>query len=52
MYKAGIPVDEAQQRYAVPDRFKGFPILAWSFCIGPAIARFYDEFKAGGRQTG
>jgi glyoxylase-like metal-dependent hydrolase (beta-lactamase superfamily II) len=48
MYKAGIPVEEAQQRYAVPDRFKGFPIFAWSFCIAPAIAKFYEEFKTGG----
>jgi len=47
MYKAGIPVEEAQQRYAVPERFKGFPIFAWSFCIGPAIAKFYEEFKTG-----
>lgn len=48
MYKAGIPVAEAQQRYAVPERFKGFPVFAWSFCIGPAIAKFYEELKAGG----
>jgi cyclase len=48
MYKAGIPVEEAQQRYTVPDRFKGFPIFAWSFCIGPAIAKFYEEIKTGG----
>ena len=48
MYKAGIPVEEAQQRYAVPERYKGFPIFAWSFCIAPAIAKFYEELKAGG----
>jgi glyoxylase-like metal-dependent hydrolase (beta-lactamase superfamily II) len=48
MYKAGIPVEEAQQRYTVPERFKKFPIFAWSFCIGPAIAKFYEEFKTGG----
>jgi cyclase len=48
MYKAGIPVEEAQQRYTVPDRFKCFPIFAWSFCIGPAIAKYYEELKAGG----
>jgi glyoxylase-like metal-dependent hydrolase (beta-lactamase superfamily II) len=48
MYKAGIPVEEAQQRYTVPDRFKGFPIFAWSFCIGPAIAKYYEELKSGG----
>jgi hypothetical protein len=29
----------------VPERFKGFPILAWSFCIGSAIAKLYEEFK-------
>lgn len=48
MYKAGIPVVEAQQRYTVPKRFKGFPIFAWSFCIGPAIAKFYEEFMIAG----
>jgi len=48
MYKAGIPVEEAQQRYTVPERFKGFPVFAWSFCIGPAIAKFYEELKTGG----
>jgi glyoxylase-like metal-dependent hydrolase (beta-lactamase superfamily II) len=47
MYKAGIPVGEAQQRYNVPERFRSFPIFAWSFCIGPTIAKFYEEFKAG-----
>jgi glyoxylase-like metal-dependent hydrolase (beta-lactamase superfamily II) len=47
MYKAGIPVEEAQQRYKVPERFKSFPIFAWSFCIGPTIAKFYEEFKTG-----
>ena len=47
MYKAGIPIDEAQHRYNVPERFKSFPILAWSFCIGPTIAKFYEEFKTG-----
>jgi glyoxylase-like metal-dependent hydrolase (beta-lactamase superfamily II) len=48
MYRAGIPLGEAQQRYAVPERFKGFPIFAWSFCIGPAIAKFYEELRTGG----
>jgi hypothetical protein len=24
---------------------KNFPIFAWSFCIGPAIAKFYEEFQ-------
>jgi glyoxylase-like metal-dependent hydrolase (beta-lactamase superfamily II) len=48
MYKAGIPLEEAQQRYIVPERFKSFPIFAWSFCIGPTIAKFYKELKTDG----
>jgi len=47
MYKAGVPVEEAQKRYVVPERFQGFPIFAWSFTIGSAIAKFYEELKAG-----
>jgi len=31
MYQAGVPADEAQNRYAVPDNFKNFPIYAWGF---------------------
>jgi glyoxylase-like metal-dependent hydrolase (beta-lactamase superfamily II) len=44
-FKAGVPVAEAVQRYEVPERFKDFPIFAWSFCIGPAIAKFYEEWQ-------
>src|SRR2546422_5177982 len=33
MYKAGVPAEEAQHRYAVPDKFKNFPIFAWGFTI-------------------
>ncbi|HYL83088.1 MAG TPA: MBL fold metallo-hydrolase [Candidatus Angelobacter sp.] len=46
MYKAGVPVEEAQHRYAVPDKFKNFPIYAWGFTIGPAITKLYAEWKA------
>lgn len=47
MYKAGVPSEEAQHRYAVPDKFKNFPIYAWGFTIGPAIIKLYAEWKAG-----
>jgi cyclase len=47
MYKAGVPVEEAQHRYTVPDKFKNFPIYAWGFTIGPAITKLYSEWKAG-----
>jgi glyoxylase-like metal-dependent hydrolase (beta-lactamase superfamily II) len=42
-FKAGVPVSEAQHRYVVPDKFKNFPIFAWGFTIGPAIAKLYAE---------
>jgi cyclase len=46
MFKAGVPVEEAQHRYVVPDKFKNFPIFAWGFTIGPAIAKLYAEWRA------
>jgi glyoxylase-like metal-dependent hydrolase (beta-lactamase superfamily II) len=46
MFKAGVPVEEAQQRYVVPDKFKNFPIFAWGFTIGPAITKLYAEWRA------
>lgn len=39
--------EEAQHRYVVPDKFKNFPIWAWGFAIGSAIANLYAEWKAG-----
>jgi cyclase len=47
MYKAGVPVEEASERYVVPDKFKSFPIFAWGFTIGPTITKLYEEWKAG-----
>ncbi len=44
MYKAGVPAEEAQHRYVVPDKFKNFPIFAWGFTIGPAITKLYTEW--------
>jgi glyoxylase-like metal-dependent hydrolase (beta-lactamase superfamily II) len=46
MYQAGVPADEAQHRYAVPDKFKNFPIYAWGFTIGPTVAKLYVEWQA------
>jgi len=46
MFKSGVPVDEAQHRYVVPDQFKNFPIYAWGFTIGPAITKLYAEWGA------
>jgi len=46
MHQAGVPVEEAQHRYVVPDKFKSFPIYAWGFTIGPAITKLYAEWGA------
>jgi glyoxylase-like metal-dependent hydrolase (beta-lactamase superfamily II) len=46
MYKAGVPVEEAQHRYVVPEKFKDFPVFAWGFTIGPAIIKLYAEWGA------
>ena len=46
MYKGGVPAEEAQHRYVVPDKFKNFPVFAWGFTIGPAITKLYAEWGA------
>ncbi len=45
MFKAGVPAQEAANRYVVPDKFKNFLILAWGFTIGPIITKLYAEWK-------
>ncbi len=44
-YRAGLPVEEAQRRYTVPEKFAGHMVFSWWFCIETAIAKFYDEFQ-------
>jgi len=46
MYKAGVPAEEAQHRYVVPEKFKNFPVFAWGFTIGPAITKLYAEWQS------
>ena len=45
MYKAGVPAEEAADRYVVPEKFKNFPIFAWGFTIGPTITKLYAEWQ-------
>src|SRR2546422_8225577 len=46
MHKAGVPVEEAQHRYVVPEKFKNFPIYAWSFTIGPRSEEHTSELQS------
>ncbi len=47
MVKAGVTWQEAAQRYEVPPQFAKLGYFSWGFCIGGAIAHFYDEMKKG-----
>jgi glyoxylase-like metal-dependent hydrolase (beta-lactamase superfamily II) len=47
MYKAGVPVEEAQHRYVVPEKFKSLVVWAWGFAIGCAITNLYAEWQVG-----
>ncbi len=46
MHKAGIPANEAADRYVVPEKYKNFPIFSWGLTIGPAITKLYSEWGA------
>ena len=44
-YKAGVPVEEAAERYVVPDRFKSYRQFSWGFCIGRTVEQLYAEWS-------
>lgn len=44
MYKAGVPVEEAFDRYVVPAKYKDFRQFSWGFTIGRTIQQFYAEW--------
>ena len=45
MFKAGVPVEDAQHRYVIPEQFKNFPVFSWTFTIGSGIAKLYAEWQ-------
>jgi len=47
MAQMGVPVREAQARYAVPEQYKDLALFAWGFCIDQAVAQFYQAARAG-----
>jgi glyoxylase-like metal-dependent hydrolase (beta-lactamase superfamily II) len=44
MFQAGVPVAEAAERYAVPDKFKGVAVFAWGLSITPTFSKLYAEW--------
>jgi cyclase len=45
MYKAGVPVEEAFDRYVVPAKYKDFRQFSWGFTIGRTIEQLYAEWS-------
>jgi cyclase len=45
LYKAGVPVEEAVERYAVPEKYKTYRQFSWGFCIGRTIEQLYTEWS-------
>jgi glyoxylase-like metal-dependent hydrolase (beta-lactamase superfamily II) len=50
MMKAGVPAQEAAQRYEIPEKFKKLGYFSWGFCIGAAMQRYYDESNASAKK--
>jgi glyoxylase-like metal-dependent hydrolase (beta-lactamase superfamily II) len=46
MFRSGVPVQEAVDRYVVPGEFKNLLIYSWGFTIGPTITKLYAEWQA------
>jgi cyclase len=44
-YKAGVPVEDAVERYVVPDRFKNYRQFSWGFAIGRTTEQLYAEWS-------
>ena len=44
-YKAGVPVEEASERYVIPDKFKNYRLFSWGFGIQRTIEQFYEEWS-------
>src|SRR5579863_2522527 len=44
-YKAGVPVEEAVERYVVPDRFKSYRQFSWGFAVGGTTEQLYAEWS-------
>jgi hypothetical protein len=44
-YKAGVPVEEAVERYIVPDRFKNYRQFSWGFAVSRTIEQLYADWS-------
>ena len=44
-FEAGIPAEEAVERYLVPERFKNYRQFSWGFAIGRTTEQLYAEWS-------
>jgi len=44
LFKAGVPVEEAQHQYVVPEKFSKLAVFTWGFSIGPTIRKMYADW--------
>jgi cyclase len=44
-YQAGVPVEEAAERYVIPDRYKNYVQFSWGFTIGRTYEQLYAEWS-------
>jgi glyoxylase-like metal-dependent hydrolase (beta-lactamase superfamily II) len=45
-YMSGVPVEDAVDKYEVPEKFKNIVIFSWDFTIAPTITKLYSEWGA------
>jgi glyoxylase-like metal-dependent hydrolase (beta-lactamase superfamily II) len=48
LFDAGVPAEEAAQRYAVPEKWKGMRMFSWGFTVGRTIEQLYTEWGQSG----
>jgi glyoxylase-like metal-dependent hydrolase (beta-lactamase superfamily II) len=46
MYKAGVPVEEAQHQYVVPQKLSKLSTFTWGFSIAPTVRQMYKDWDA------
>jgi len=44
LHKSGVPVDEAQHQYVIPEKFSKLAVFTWGFSIGPTIQKMYVDW--------
>jgi glyoxylase-like metal-dependent hydrolase (beta-lactamase superfamily II) len=44
MFKAGVPAEEAADRYVIPEKFRNFRMFSWGFTAGRTITQLYGDW--------